>query len=164
MAHSFKPPTPLPFDRPRPSVFLAGSIEMGQAEDWQTSIEQALADLDIVIFNPRRVAWDSSWEQSLQHAQFREQVEWELAAQERADLIAFYFAPATQAPITLLELGLAARTGKALVCSPAGFWRKGNVDIVCTRYNVPQVATLPALAAAIRGRLGPGAQPPSGAI
>jgi hypothetical protein len=23
-----------------------------------------------------------------------------------------------------------------LVCCPEGFWRKGNVDIVCEKYNV----------------------------
>src|SRR5262245_38118182 len=107
MATILKPPAPIVLDG-RPSVFLAGSIEMGQAEDWQTIVTRALADLDVLLLNPRRDEWDASWLQTIDDPQFRGQVEWELEAQERASLIAMYFAPATKAPITLLELGLAA--------------------------------------------------------
>jgi Nucleoside 2-deoxyribosyltransferase like len=154
MARVIKPPTPLDFDGNEPSVFLAGSIEMGQAEQWQSALEQALADLDVIVLNPRRDEWDASWVQSIDNPQFREQVEWELEAQERATLIAMYFAPATKAPVTLLELGLSARSGKLVVCCPEGFWRKGNVEVVCGRYGVPLVATLDELVAAVRQRLG----------
>jgi len=153
MPSIFKPPTRLP-DNMGASVFLAGSIEMGQAEQWQTVIEQALADTDALIFNPRRDEWDASWVQSIHNPIFREQVEWELSAQERATVIATYFAPSTKAPITLLELGLFARSGKLIVCCPDGFWRKGNVEVVCARYQVPLVEDLTALAEAVRSRLG----------
>jgi hypothetical protein len=153
MASILKPPTPLPEETGR-SVFLAGSIEMGQAEPWQAVLEQALADTDVLILNPRRDEWDANWVQSIDNPAFREQVEWELAAQERAALIAMYFAPATRAPITLLELGLAARSGKLVVCCPEGFWRKGNVEVVCARYQVPLVADLAGLVQAVRARLG----------
>lgn len=71
-----------------PSVFLAGSIEMGKAVDWQTRVTKALEDLDCVVLNPRRDDWDSSWEQKKENAQFRQQVEWELAALEHAQVIA----------------------------------------------------------------------------
>jgi hypothetical protein len=156
MAQILKPPTPLPADIRLPSVFLAGSIEMGLAEPWQQVLEQALAGEDVVVLNPRRDEWDASWVQSIANPQFREQVEWELAAQERADLIAMYFAPDTRAPVTLLELGLAARSGKAVVCCPDGFWRKGNVEVVCARFGIPLAATLAELATAVRERLGEG--------
>jgi hypothetical protein len=69
---------------------------------------------------------------------------------EAAGLIAFYFAPGSQAPVTLLELGLAARSSKAVVCCPPGYWRRGNVEIVCQRHGVPMVDTLAALAQAVR--------------
>lgn len=37
------------------SIFLAGSIEMGKAEDWQTSVENYFKDQeDYTILNPRR--------------------------------------------------------------------------------------------------------------
>src|SRR5262249_10225217 len=137
-----KSPNPLDIDQTRLSVFLAGSIEQGTADDWQTAVANALQDLDITVLNPRRDAWDASWLQSMEFAPFREQVEWELEAQEKADLIAFYFSPTTRSPITLLELGLAIGQRRAIVCCPDGYWRKGNVDIVCTRYGIPQVATL----------------------
>ena len=52
---------------------------------------------------------------------FREQVEWELETQELVDVIAFYFAPHTKAPITMLELGLAIRNSHAIVCCPEGY-------------------------------------------
>lgn len=124
------------------SIFLAGSIEMGKAEDWQTRITDTLKEivpdkLDIVIFNPRRDDWDSSWEQNIHNPQFYEQVTWELTALEKADVIIMYFAPGTKSPILLLELGLHAYSKKILVCCPKGFWRKGNVDIVCERYGIP---------------------------
>jgi len=130
--------------RGRPSFFLAGSIEMGKAVDWQTRLEQAL-DPTANVFNPRRRDWDSSWKQEITNPQFNEQVTWELDMLERATYIALYFDPPTQSPISLLELGLHAQTGKLIVCCPTGFWRKGNVDIVCKRYNVFQVPTLDAL-------------------
>ncbi len=153
MAHVLKPVAPLDLGG-RPAVFLAGSIEKGAAPQWQERVESALADLDVVVVNPRRDDWDSSWKESIHDPRFREQVEWELAAQERATLIAMYFAPGTQAPVTLLELGLAARGGKLVVCCPDGYWRKGNVEVVCARYNVPLFADLASLVAEVRRRLG----------
>lgn len=152
-ARVLKPPAPLHLLAGVPSVFLAGSIEMGQAEPWQAQVEQALAAEDVVLLNPRRDEWDASWEQSIHNPNFRGQVEWELEGMERATLIAMYFAPATRAPITLLELGLGARTGKLVVCCPPGFWRRGNVEVVCHRYGVPLVDGLPALVHEIGQRI-----------
>lgn len=153
MARVVKPPTPLHLAAGERSVFLAGSIEMGRAEDWQSAVTQALADLPVTVLNPRRDEWDASWEQSIDNPAFRGQVEWELDAQERATVIAMYFAPATQAPVTLLELGLFARSGKAVVCCPPGYWRRGNVQVVCARYGVPLVAGLGELVGHVRTRL-----------
>src|ERR1041385_1990406 len=118
-----------------PCVFLGGSIEMGAATDWQSAVTDAMQDLDVIVLNPRRDAWDSSWEQSIEFTPFRDQVVWELEAQEQATLIVFYFAPETRAPVTLLELGLNARR-RSIVCCPSGYWRKGNVDVVCARYGI----------------------------
>lgn len=153
MARILKPPSPLILPDGERSVFLAGSIEMGQAEPWQASVEASLADLPVTILNPRRDEWDASWEQSISNDQFRQQVEWELEAQERASVIAMYFAPSTKAPITLLELGLSARSGRLIVCCPPGFWRRGNVEVVCARYGVPLVQDLEELVRVVRERI-----------
>jgi hypothetical protein len=153
MARIIKPPASLPTDLGAASVFLAGSIEMGAAIDWQRQVEDALSDLPVVILNPRRDEWDASWVQSIANPQFREQVEWELEAQERAGVIGMYFAPATKAPITLLELGLFARSGKVVVCCPEGFWRKGNIEVVCARYGVPLVCAFDDFVRLLKERL-----------
>lgn len=124
------------------SFFLAGSIEMGKAEDWQKKIQTELADEEIVFFNPRRTDWDSSWEQSIDNPQFKEQVEWELSGLRNASVIIMYFDPATKSPISLLELGLHAEHEQIIVCCPEGFWRKGNVDIICEQYDIPMYDSL----------------------
>lgn len=115
------------------TVFLAGSIEMGKAADWQTGLTDQFKYMDDIIFlNPRRPEWDASWEQVADNPQFREQVEWELEGMEKADIIFYYFDPKTKSPVSLLKLGLYANTEKDIVvCCPDGFHRKGNVDIVC---------------------------------
>jgi hypothetical protein len=135
------------------SVFPAGSIEMGSAEHWQAVVEEALADLPVTILNPRRDEWDASWEQSIRDPRFSEQVEWELTGLEVGDVVAMYFAPATKAPVTLLELGLCARSNRLVVCCPEGYWRRGNIEVVCGRYAIPLVDNLPALISAVRQRL-----------
>lgn len=63
---------------------------------------------------------------------------------EVADLIVMYFDPTTKSPISLLELGLHAKDNLVVLC-PEGFWRKGNVDIVCQYYNINQVETFDGL-------------------
>jgi hypothetical protein len=153
MARILKPPAPLLLDRSTASVFLAGSIDMGAAEDWQAQVVHALQDLDIVVLNPRREEWDASWVQSISNPRFREQVEWELSGLEQASLVAMYFAPRTKAPVTLLELGLCARGGRLVACCPEGYWRQGNVEVVCQRYGVPLLPTLAELAAEVRRRV-----------
>jgi hypothetical protein len=120
-------------------VFLGGSIEMGLAEPWQERLVNEFKDTDLRFLNPRRDDWDSSWVQEASNPQFSEQVNWELDALEYSDLIVFYFDPNTKSPITLMELGLVAGCGNVIVCCPDGFWRKGNVEIVCQRYDLTLV-------------------------
>lgn len=119
------------------TVFLAGSIEMGVAEDWQTKLANDFKNIPVTFFNPRRDSWDSSWEQRMSNEQFRGQVNWEMNMLECSDIIFLYFSPETKSPISLLELGLHADSGKMIVCCPDGFWRKGNVEIVCARHGIP---------------------------
>lgn len=135
-----KPPTPLPATIPSPSLFLAGSIEMGKAENWQKTAEKCF-DKTWTILNPRRDDWDSSWKQSIDNEEFKTQVTWELDGQEGADYILIYFSPNTISPISLAELGLFHDKITVVVC-PEGFERKGNVDIICQRYGIHQENSL----------------------
>lgn len=132
------------------SIFLAGSIEMGVAVDWQSKIEEELKDINVTIYNPRRDSWDNSWEQTIHNPDFKEQVEWELDHLDKADIILLYFDENTKSPISLLELGLYASSGKMIMYCPEGFWRKGNVDIVANRYDIKQVQSLNELLTAVR--------------
>jgi hypothetical protein len=145
---------PSPWSRATaPTVFLAGSIEMGSAPNWQAELIAALAPRELTILDPRRAEWDASWRQSIDEPKFREQVEWELEGLERADVIAMWFVPETKAPITLLELGLFARGGKVVVGCPDGYWRKGNVEVVCARFGIPLLADWPSFVSAVDKRL-----------
>ena len=112
-----------------PCIFLAGSIEQDKAVNWQQRVISQLGDLNGTILNPRRVEWDASWNED--DPRFIEQVNWELSAMRRADIIMMHFEPDTMSPITLLELGLYHDSGKLYVSCPKGYWRRGNVRIVC---------------------------------
>lgn len=134
----FLPPQNIAYrNRNKKSVFLAGSIEMGKAEDWQASLGMWLLTKDLNIFNPRRADWDSSWIQSYENPQFSQQVQWELNALDKSDIIVLYLSPGTVSPISLLELGLHAKSNKLVVICPDGFGRKGNVEVVCCTYDIP---------------------------
>jgi hypothetical protein len=143
-----KAPSPAGFER---RIFLAGTIEMGLAEAWQERIVQALSNVSgLVILNPRRDNWDASWEQRADDPKFAEQVNWELDMLDAADTVVMYLAPGSTSPISLLELGLCAHSGKLKVCCPDGFWRSGNVEIVCMRHRIPLFETLDDLIADLR--------------
>ncbi len=137
MAIEFKAPSKIKNPNNLPILFEAGSIDEGSAEDWQSQLTDTLSDVSCVILNPRRDDWDSSWTQSIDNKQFREQVEWELDGMEQANLVVLCLTKDSKAPISLLEMGLHAGDGKMIVFCPDGFYRKGNVDVVCKRYGVP---------------------------
>lgn len=118
---------------------------MGAAEHWQEMVVKRLADEPVLILNPRRDDWNGEWEQRKENPEFRQQVEWELNALAQSDHIVCYLDPSTKSPISLLEMGLYAQSGKLSVVCPEGFWRKGNVDIVCEKYGFPQFDSLDAL-------------------
>jgi hypothetical protein len=114
-----------------------------------------LSEAPLTVYNPYRADWDSTWREDATFAPFREQVEWELDKQETADVVIFYFHPATQAPISLLELGLcaAATPGKGIVVCPEGYWKRANVQMVCEKFGVEMVGSLEELGQAIVKRL-----------
>ena len=142
MAIEIQAPNEIPNVKTNTKIFLGGSIEMGTAIDWQRDLIERLKDEMITFLNPRRSDWDSSWTQEITNPQFKEQVEWELNGLEIADIIVMVFDPNTKSPISLLELGLHASSEKMVVICPEGFWRQGNVDIVCEKYNIKQVLNI----------------------
>ena len=136
------------------SIFLAGTTSQVDTTDWRKTLSASLADLPVTIYNPYRPDWDGSWREDISFAPYREQVEWELDRQDKADLIVVYFHPSTQAAVSLLEFGIWVRIpGKTIVACPAGYWKRGNVEIVCKKFDVEMVDNLGELRDAIVKKL-----------
>jgi hypothetical protein len=133
------------------TIFMGGVIDNGAAEPWAERVVDALADYNVLLLNPRRDDWDSSWSQTMDNEEFVQQVEWELQGQENADINLYVFgtdekeAKKSKAPITLMELGLSAQRNKTVVCCPESYFRSGNVYVVCRRYNIPVYKSLDVL-------------------
>lgn len=116
-------------------IFLAGTIDMGNSSDWQNTLISRLSDdryqnLNITIYNPRR---DKEFNVDDQE----EQIRWELNHLDKADVILVNILPDSKSPITLMEIGLYANSGKLVVVCPKEFYRYDNVRIVCEKYNIP---------------------------
>lgn len=139
-----KPPTKF-----KKRIFIAGSIEQGTAEDWQPLAEAAFSPYAIVL-NPRRDQWNAALHQDISEPVFNEQVNWELDGIEVCDTFFFYLDPNTKSPITLAELGIVYERKRLLndvyvtVVCPRGFWRRGNIQIMCHRVNIPLFDTFDA--------------------
>jgi len=111
------------------SVFLAGTIEMGNSIDWQAKAIRRLQDLPIDIYNPRRVV---APDEDL----ITEQITWELNSIEKSEFIFMHLAANTVSPISLYELGLLqgnnriGQISKTIVvaCDPL-YTRKTNVQV-----------------------------------
>lgn len=115
------------------SVFLAGTIDNGNSFNWQESIVNRCQDLDITFYNPRRKQWtDSPLPYQLEY-----QIKWEQEHLDNADIIIMCLLDDSKSPISLLELGLYAQSGKLIVfCNPE-FYRYTNVKLTCQKYNIP---------------------------
>jgi hypothetical protein len=140
----------------QPRLFLAGTIDMGISIDWQKKAAKALEDLPVTLFNPRRTHWNRNWIQSARsvHSKLKEQILWELKHMEKADIVAVWLAPKSQSPITLLEIGLHARSGKMIIGCPYTFWRAANIYVTAARYRVPVVCNWREFIDTLRKRIG----------
>ncbi len=120
---------PESIDVPGFKAYLGGAIDMGFAQDWQAKVIRALADYEnLVLLNPRRVYFNEST--------LDEQIYWELAAMEAADLLLIWFPYNAKAPVALLETGLYLRSNKLLLGAEEGFYRRRNLEITAERYSV----------------------------
>jgi hypothetical protein len=135
----YKAPQKYPNDS-KFTIFLGGSIEMNFAKEWQIELTQKLSsyNFDIRILNPRRDDYDAGQKQSIDNPYFKEQVTWDLDGLDRADLIVMYLQPDTLSPISMMEIGLYINTldwnKQMIICTPNGFWRRGNIEILVDRF------------------------------
>jgi hypothetical protein len=89
---------PTEYDGPGPSLFLAGGIS--GTHDWQSEVVERLADLPLVLLNPRRRNFPMD-DPSVAEGQ----IAWEHRHLRRATAVLFWFPPETLCPIALFELG-----------------------------------------------------------
>ena len=115
-------------------IFLAGTIDMGNSRDWQTEIHDRFSEMNgrYILFNPRQENWDATRPGEMDY-----QVKWELDHLEDADMIIMYILGTSKSPISLLEMGLHAKSGKMYVICEKDFYRYDNVRITCDYYEVP---------------------------
>ena len=137
------------------NIFLAGSIDMGKAENWQPIVTENIESMEEtgLIYNPRRLDFQEDALQVIENDYFRDQVNWELDHINAADIIFMYLDPSSKSPVSLMELGFVAKTNKLIVCCPNGFWRRGNVEIMCSREGIPFFDTLEMAVTFLKGRI-----------
>lgn len=136
------------------TVFLAGTIDLGNSDDWQSEVAAEFANESRVTFlNPRRASWDG--EPDVFNPNFVEQVNWELKAMERADIITMFLAGGSQSPVSMLELGIHMQSGKLIAACEDDFHRHGNVYLTCKRYGVPLTGSLVELVAVLKNKIKP---------
>lgn len=117
-------------------IFLAGTIDNGDSENWQKEICDYAKTLepsrDVVIFNPRR----ENWNKTPDPEELENQIVWELENLERCDWIFMNILGTSKSPITLLEMGLFKNNPGLKVFCPPEFYRFDNVRVVCDRYKI----------------------------
>lgn len=121
-------------DKSFTKIFLAGTIDMGNSKDWQMELYETFSKMGgrYILFNPRQKNWDATRPGEMDY-----QVKWELDHLEDADMIIMYILGSSKSPISLLEMGLHARSGKIHVICEKDFYRYDNVRITCDYYDVP---------------------------
>ena len=120
------------------SVFLAGTIDNGDSLNWQNKTIIELMNLginDIEIYNPRREHWNPN--PSKEEMEY--QIKWEQEYLDKADFIAMVLLDDSKSPISLLELGLYAKSNKLMVFCTPDFYRWDNVRLTCEKYNIQLV-------------------------
>ena len=135
------------YDGAGPSVFLAGGIS--GAVDWQADVVSRLADLPLVILNPRRENFPID-----DPAAAPAQIEWEFRHIRRATAVLFWFPHETLCPIALYELGGRAlvREQPLFVGTHPDYQRRLDVEVQLrlARPEVRVVSDLSALAEQVR--------------
>ncbi|ROW05252.1 hypothetical protein VSDG_00290 [Cytospora chrysosperma] len=147
---------------PTTSIFLAGTTEFAT---WRGTFLAVLEGLYLAgeanpppypsttVYDPFQPNWTGDWREDLGDGRFRAQVEWELERQDGAAVVAFFLDERSRSPVSLLELGLCARSGKAVVGCERGYWKRGNVQAVCQRYGVPMADDLNGLVTLVADKL-----------
>lgn len=156
------------------TLFLAGPTNVPWRADFLAHLERHLSTttttattpIRLTIYDPTQPLWDATWVQDYHDAgagaRFRAQLDWELARQDAASAVVLFFDARSEAPVSLLELGLACGRGggggRAIVGCERAYGKRGNVQAVCARYGLPLVEEggVEALASRVASAVGEG--------
>jgi len=132
-------------------IFLAGTIDNGESEDWQYDVFLHLAMYtevfndnsinnfkNFTVFSPRRKNWKADATQE----DIEEQIKWEQEKLDEADLIVMVLQDNSKSPISLLELGLYGPAGKLICFCTPNFYRYTNVKLTCEKWGIPLIEQL----------------------
>lgn len=117
-------------------VFLAGSIDNSNFGNWRKETIKKL-EIKINLFDPTNMKHDS-----LNVAEMKSHIIWELDALAITDKILLNFLPDSKSPISLVELGLYVASKKLIVVCPKEFYKSRYVYTLCEKYNTPIYDTI----------------------
>ena len=120
------------------SVFLAGTIDNGNSLNWQDKTIIELINLgvkNLEVFNPRREHWNPNPTKE----EMEKQIKWEQEHLDKANVIVMVLLDDSKSPISLLELGLYAKSNKLIVFCTPNFYRWDNVRLTCKKYHIELV-------------------------
>lgn len=112
-------------------VFLAGSMDNRYFGNWRIEAVKKL-ETKVNVFDPTNMDNDS-----LNDAEMKSHILWELDALAIADKILLNFLPDSKSPISLVELGLYVASKKLIVVCPKAFYKSRYVYTLCEKYNTP---------------------------
>ena len=117
------------------SIFFGGTIDNGDSINWQVELSKLLEQLNINIYSPRRLQWNPNFTND----ELSNQIRWEQKHLDKANIIIMVLLDDSKSPISLLELGLYAKSKKMIVFCTDKFYRYDNVRLTCEKYNIPLI-------------------------
>ena len=117
------------------SIFLAGTIDNGNSENWQEQVIDLYKNDEVTFYNPRHINWQPMTSKEMQ-AELDYQILWEQEHLDKADLIVMCLLDDSKSPISLLELGLYSQSKKLIVFCNESFYRYRNIYLTCQKYNI----------------------------
>lgn len=122
-----------------PAVFLAGTIDMGNSEDWQKEIVARLSGdgMALNVFNPRRPGF-TQFDEDEQNFQINWELDRLLEKHIPLKSVLFNFLENSKSPVTMLELGICLERygSRNIIVCPKGFYRYDNVKLTAERWGV----------------------------
>lgn len=123
-----------------PKIFLAGSIDGGQASNWRGNVtsymETSWVEVDITLYNPRRV------DEFLPEME-NETAVWSMSMLNMADYILLHLTGDGASPISMLELGIFIKDPKLFLSIDDDYSRKEVVEYHYNNFGIQKIYNSP---------------------